>query len=162
VVLPLHVTMVIGVGEVYGCALEREGALELVSRIGGAVGLSWVGSRAATTLGKLLLPGVGGLAGAALVYASTLALGGVAIAFFERGGALDEAEIRRVYAEKLSFARGRYDPRRREPAPPVDDAWFAEVVARLTKLDRLLEAGLITDEDHAATRARILGEVATS
>lgn len=157
-VLPLHVTMVVGVGEVYGCALERRAASELVARIGGSVGLSFVGTRAATSVAKLLLPGVGGVAGAALAYASTLALGAVVVAFFERGGALDDADIRGLYRERLSSARANFDPARAERGPGPDLATLRGFVERLARVDHLLAAGLITAHDHAATCQRILAE----
>jgi uncharacterized protein (DUF697 family) len=118
VVLPLHVTMVVGISEVYDCRLDQASATDLLRRLGASVGLSYVGSRAATSVAKLLLPGVGGVAGAVVVYASTLAIGGVVIAFFERGGALDEAELRALYREGLASAPRSFDPSRAGREPP--------------------------------------------
>lgn len=167
--LPLQVTMTVGVGQVYGCRLEREGAVALLRRIAGTVGLSYLGSRALGSVAKLLLPGVGGLAGAALMYASTLALGGVVIAWFEREGELGEEEMRAVYGARLREARGRFDPARavslEESARPGSRPGargrreqLLRFAGRLARLEQLLEAGLISAADHAATAERILAE----
>lgn len=150
-VLPLHVGLVIGVGEIFGCALDERGAAELVKRVGAVVGLTYLGGRAITTVAKLMLPGAGGLAGAVLTFAATLGLGAVVIAFFEREGALDEGEIRELYGEALRGARKRFDPRRAVQAPAPDPA----LADRLARLDRLLESGLISPDEHADTTRRI-------
>ena len=81
-VMPLHVGMVIGIGEEYGKTLTRESAVELITRIGATVGLSLVGSRLAMTAGKVILPGLGGLVAAPFMFASTLAIGTVARLYF--------------------------------------------------------------------------------
>lgn len=150
-VLPLHVGLVIGVGEIFGCTLDERGAADLVKRVGAVVGLTYLGGRAITTVAKLVLPGAGGLAGAVLTFAATLGLGAVVIAFFEREGALDEDEIRELYGEALRGARQRFDPRRAVQAPAPDPA----LVDRLARLDRLLESGLISREEHEETTRRI-------
>ena len=167
VVLPLHVTMVVSVGQVYGCALERQGALKLLKHIGGSVGLSYVGSQAATTVAKLLLPGIGGIAGAPFLYASTLAIGAVSIAWFERGGELGAAEIRDLFRERLGAARGTFDPAKARASaastevalvPPAAIAVGRDIVRRLEQLGRLLELGLITADEHDDTARRLLDE----
>ncbi len=150
-VLPLHVGLVIGVGEIFGCTLDERGAAELVKRVGAVVGLTYLGGRAITTVAKLMLPGAGGLAGAVLTFAATLGLGAVVIAFFEREGALDEGEIRALYGQAMAGARKRFDPSRAVRGPAPDPA----LVDRLARLDRLLESGLISPDEHAETTRRI-------
>ena len=100
-----------------------------------------------------------GLAGAALMFASTMALGGVVITWFEREGELGEDEIRALYGARLREARGHFDPARARAARPATrEQDLARFAARLARLEELLEAGLITPADHAATAERILAE----
>lgn len=148
--LPLHVTLAVGLGELHGCALDRRGATALVERIAGAVGDSYVGS-AATTVARLFLPGA---TPAAQQYAETVALGAVIDAFFARGGELDEAELRRLHAERLAAARRGFDPARAGGLRPAE----RRAAERLVQLERLLRAGLITPDDHAATARRIVAD----
>jgi uncharacterized protein (DUF697 family) len=111
-VMPLHVGMVIGIAEVYGVALTRQSASDLVLKIGATVGLSLIGSRAAMTAGKIILPGLGGLLAAPFMYASTVAIGAVARAYFRDGGRIAEAEMRAVYEEAAKRAKEAFDPER--------------------------------------------------
>ena len=46
------------------------------------------------------------------MYASTLGLGAVTRAYFERQGELSDDEIRAIYKDTLTKARQSYDPRR--------------------------------------------------
>lgn len=110
-VMPLHVGMVVGIGETYGQRVTRESAMKLVTHIGATVGLSLVGSKLATTAGKLLLPGLGGLIAAPFIYAATLGIGHVAKLYYERGE-LSEREIRQAYQDALRHAKQTFDPRR--------------------------------------------------
>lgn len=176
-VLPIHVGMVIGIGEEYGERLTRESAVELLTRIGATVGASLVGSRIAMTAGKIILPGLGGLVAAPFMFASTLAIGTVARLYFESNGRLSESEMKRAYDREVKRAKKEFDPsraksaeaRRRaeaavredrdepdaeaagERAPSVDD-----LAERLAKLDELREKGLVSDEEYERTKARIL------
>ncbi|MCC6528383.1 MAG: SHOCT domain-containing protein [Polyangiaceae bacterium] len=111
-VMPLHVGMVVGIAELHGVELSRSSATELVLKIGATVGLSLVGSRVAMTAGKILLPGLGGIIAAPFMYASTLAIGAVARAYFKGGGELVESEMRAVYEDTVKRAKETFDPRR--------------------------------------------------
>lgn len=156
-VLPLHVRMIGAVGAVYGCAFERREATALLARINGCVERADAAGRAAATVVKLFLPGVGAVAGAAQAHASTIALGSVVIAFFERDGDLPDAAVRAVHRDGLAAARGRYDPARAE-AEDADLAALRRTVERLARVDHLLASGLISEADHATTSLRILAE----
>ncbi len=174
-VMPLHVGMLIGISELHGHAISRDGAVELVSRIGLAAGVSIVGSRLATTAAKLLLPGFGGLLSAPVMYASTLAIGAVADAYFERGGHLGPADMREVYRRAHTEARRAYDPdqARSDAARDLAEAAAAKEsgstteadpaaespAERLATLKTLLEQGLIEPEEHDTAKARILREL---
>ncbi len=104
-VMPLHVGMVVALGDLYEVPLSRESAAELLMQIGGAVGVSVVGSRLAMTAAKTLLPGFGGLITAPLLYGTTLGLGAVARAWFACGGRLDPGAMRRTYRSAKRRAR---------------------------------------------------------
>ncbi|MGF1469162.1 MAG: DUF697 domain-containing protein [Sandaracinaceae bacterium] len=182
-VMPLHVGMVIGIGQEYGVRLTRESATELLLKIGGTVGLSLVGSRIAMTAGKILLPGLGGLVAAPFMFASTLAIGAVARAWFENEGAVTDTDMKRIYDRAKAEAKSAFDPSRarseearrqaeaaaREartegtgadadaapaPAPSVDD-----LAERLAKVEELHEKGMISEAEYKAERRRILDEI---
>ncbi len=173
-VMPLHVGMVIGVGEEYGKTLTRDSAVELIARIGATVGLSLVGSRLAMTAGKIILPGLGGLVAAPFMFASTLAIGTVARLYFSSDGDLSDQEMRRAYDREVKRAKSAFDPARARSAearagaerassgdvdlsaagpdaPSVD-----ELAERLARLDELREKGLVGDDEYERTKARIL------
>lgn len=174
-VMPLHVGMVIGIGEEHGKQLTRDSALELLTRIGATVGASLVGSRIAMTAGKIILPGLGGLVAAPFMFASTLAIGTVARLYFENDGALSDREMKRAYDAEVKRARKAFDPAKarssearaeaeaavredrddeapaRDENPSVDD-----LAERLAKLDELRERGLVDDEEYERTKTRIL------
>lgn len=174
-VMPLHVGMVIGIGEAHGVEITRETAVELLSRIGATVGLSLVGSRLAMTAGKIILPGLGGLVAAPFMFASTLALGTVARLYFESGGRLGDSEMKRAYESEVRRAKGDFDPRRArsndarahaeeavrdaqapEPAAP---ATVDELATRLAKLDELRDLGRLSEVEHEAQKKRILDSI---
>lgn len=172
-VMPIHVGMVIGIAEEHGVQLTRESATDLILKIGATVGLSLVGSRLAMTAGKIILPGLGGLVAAPFMFASTLAIGSAARAYFEAGGGLDEDEMKRVYERTVRRAKRSFDPskaRSREardmaeraaeegsagaPKASVDD-----LAERLATLEQLRELGAISEQDYERRKARILDEV---
>lgn len=175
-VMPVHVGMVLGIGEAYGAELTRESATELLAKIGATVGLSLVGSKLASTAGKILLPGLGGLVAAPFMFATTVALGTVARLYFESGGRMTDAEMREVFERAKAEAKKIFDPdraRSREardmaesaseasshptpsgPRPTVDD-----LAERLAKVDELFEKGLISSAEHSRKRDQILDEV---
>lgn len=169
-VMPLHVGMVVGIGDEYGAKLTRESATDLIMKIGATVGVSLVGSRLAMTAGKIILPGLGGLVAAPFMYASTLAIGSVARAYFESGCSLSESEMKKVYEATAKRAKDAFDPRRAKSKEARD---MAEEVARsgeerssvddlaerLAKLDALHERGAINDADYERRKQQILDEV---
>lgn len=177
-VMPLHVGMVIGIGDEYGKKMTRESAFELVTQIAATVGVSLVGSRLAMTAGKILLPGFGGLLAAPFMYASTKGIGHVATLYFEQG-ALSETEMTRAYKRAQSEAKSAFDPSRAksaaaqemaqkaqreeggasESAAPSKGASVDELADRLAKLETLLKRGAITDAEFERRREAILDEI---
>jgi uncharacterized protein (DUF697 family) len=114
-VMPLHVGMVVKIGDLYGVDLDTDSAAHLILRIGATVGLSLVGSRIATTAAKFLLPGLGGLIGAPFMYASTIAIGRVAECYFHHGE-LSDREMRDVYKDSMRRAKKDFDPKKAHEA----------------------------------------------
>lgn len=181
-VMPLHVGMVIGIGDEYGKKITRESALELVTHIAATVGVSLVGSRLAMTAGKILLPGFGGLLAAPFMYASTKGIGHVATLYFEQGS-LSETEMTRAYKRAQADAKSNFDPMRAksteaqeiaqkaqqqagaadgaasENATPKKAASVDELADRLAKLETLLKRGAITDAEFERRREAILDEI---
>ncbi|HEY8432522.1 MAG TPA: SHOCT domain-containing protein, partial [Sandaracinaceae bacterium] len=164
----------------HGVELARESATDLVMKIGATVGLSLVGSKIAITAGKLVLPGLGGLIAAPFMFASTLAIGAVARAYFESGGKLGELEMKRVYEETVAMAKSAFDPRKArsaeartmaEEAARQEQAGAAtpretkatasvdDLAERLAKLDELYERGAISERDYERRKQQILDEV---
>ena len=165
-VMPIHVGMVVGIGHIYGHELTKQSATDMVLRIGTTVGLSLVGSRIATTAAKVLLPGLGGLLAAPLMYASTFAIGAVARAYFEAGGHLSADEIKSVYKKAAESAKSSFDPQRAkssEAKQAATEAAQAEAKEspseRLGKLKKLLDEGLIEQAEYDKTKAKILSEI---
>ena len=188
-VMPLHVGMVIGIGNEYGQELTRESAVELITQIGGTVGLSLVGSHIATTAGKVLLPGLGGLIAAPFMYASTLGIGHVARLYFERGG-LSKSDMKDAYDAAVKTAKRSFDPRKAKSASarkmaedaveegesgeaaegdsgegasaratPKEAPSVDELAERLAKLEELHDKGLISDGEYERKREAILDEI---
>ncbi|MEQ1571241.1 MAG: SHOCT domain-containing protein [Myxococcota bacterium] len=168
-VMPLHVGMVIGIAHHRGRTITRESATSLLLQIGGTVGLSLVGSRIATTAAKLILPGLGGLVAAPFMYASTLAIGSVADAFFRSEGGLSESEMRDLYNRTVREAKSSFRPERMREASAVDHAASAVAQAKepepespvhkLKHAKELLEQGLISQEEFDEVKKRVLGDL---
>jgi uncharacterized protein (DUF697 family) len=186
-VTAVHVTMVGAVAREYGVELTRDSAAKLVVQLGATAGLSYLGTRIALGTAKLVLPGLPGLVGAPLVFASTLGLGAVARAHFERPEVvLTDDEVRALYREGVTRARASFDPRRvrsrearadadalaeEEPAPaapaapvaPVDEPSApvppsARALERIERLRRLREGGFLAEDEFEAARRRVLEE----
>ena len=175
-VMPLHVGMVIGIGNHYERTLTRESATELILQIGATVGASLVGSRIATTAAKFVLPGLGGIIAAPFMYASTLGIGAVADAWFRSDGSMSRDRMREIYEQSTRQAKQSYQPENVGRKEAVDQATAAvnaaktgdakaaaepeqDAVARLKKSKELLEAGLISQDEYDATKKRILDEL---
>ena len=178
-VMPIHVAMVVEIGHAHRFEVTKDSATELILRIGATVGLSLVGSRVAMTMGKILIPGLGGLIGAPFMYASTLAIGMVARAYFASGGSLSNSDMKSVYKETVRKAKREFDPTRARDKEARDMAEEARgsatageepesspgpgprpsPVERLQQLKDMLDAGLIEQSEYDETKARVLAEM---
>lgn len=175
-VMPIHVGMVMGIAQAYDVEITKESAMELVLQITATVGLSLVGSRIATTASKIILPGLGGLISAPLIFASTIALGSVAKAYFELEGDIDEGTMKHMYKDMLKKAKNTFDASEMKDEEIKDMAKTAsegsdefdkkaeEIVEetpteRLKKLKELLDLELISQEEYDATKEKVLSEI---
>ena len=177
-VMPLHVGMVMSIANAYGHALTKESATELIMQIGTTVGASLVGSRIATTAAKIVLPGLGGIVAAPFMFASTLAIGAVAAAWFDKDGAMSAEEMQSLYKQTLKQARSDFSPDKMKdedamadanqavreakgdkPVAPPEPSPEEDAVARLKRAKAMLEDGLIEQDEYDAVKKRILDAI---
>ena len=90
--LAAQVRMVLRIAAIFGESLSVQHARELISTIAGGVALRYL----AAELGKLI-PGPGWLIAGGVTGVGTLAIGEVAIAYFESGKRLSTAQLREKY-----------------------------------------------------------------
>lgn len=81
VILPLHIKMVLDIGEVYGFLVSKERAKEIALELAGTLALNYA-ARVATRSALKVIPVVGAVLNAPMVYASTYALGALAERYF--------------------------------------------------------------------------------
>ena len=81
IILPLHIKMVLDIGEAYGFKLSRERAKEIALELAGTVALNYA-TRLVTRSAMKAIPFFGAVLNAPLVYASTHTLGVVAERYF--------------------------------------------------------------------------------
>ncbi len=174
-VMPIHVGMVIGIGQAYGVVITRESAMNLLMQISATVGLSLIGSRIAVTTAKIILPGFGGVISAPFIFASTIALGNIAKAYFEAEGELDKSSMKDIYNDMIRRAKKEFNPEKMEEDDIKDMAKAASEekmdskteapaaadtpTERLQKLKELLDQNLISQEEFDSTKERILSEI---
>lgn len=90
--LTSHVRMVLRIAAIYGETVSPERARELVATMAGGVALRYAGIVSAK-----FVPGPGWLVAGAIASASTVAIGRVAIQYFESGKRLTPVQLRALY-----------------------------------------------------------------
>ncbi len=100
--LASQVRLVLRIAAIYGESLSVRHARELLTTIAGGVALRYL----AAELGKLV-PGPGWLIGAAVTGAGTLAIGQVAVAYFESGKKLTARQLRERYKQLLRRSKDK-------------------------------------------------------
>lgn len=108
-----------------------------------------------------LIPGVGTFIGEVtmpvLSAASTYALGQVVASHFAKGGTLEDFDFgsaRRKYDEELKKGKEVAKETATKVEVPQDD-----VVAKLKKLSELKEAGILTEEEFAQMKGKLLAQM---
>jgi uncharacterized protein (DUF697 family) len=179
-VTAVHVSMVVGIARIHGIELERDSAVKLVLQLGTTVGVSYVGTRVAIGLAKLVFPILPGLVGAPLVFASTMGLGAVAKAHFASPDQeLTDEEVRNLYRATTDKAKARFDPTRArsddaksdaealatpvavEPPPvaaPTPTPTTERALDRLERLRRLRDEGFLGAAEFEAASKKVLEE----
>ena len=108
--LTSQVRLVLRIAAIYGETISPERARELIATMAGSVLLRYLGGEAAK-----LLPGPGWLLAAAFTSASTLAIGEVAIHYFEGGKQLSGQQMQDLYQQ----LRQRWSIRSRLRKKPI-------------------------------------------
>jgi small GTP-binding protein len=103
--LASQVRMVLRIAAIYGESLSVRHARELLTTMAGGVALRYLGAE----LGKLV-PGPGWLVGAGVTGLGTLAMGRVAVAYFESGKRLTPRQLRERYRKLLRRPKGENIP----------------------------------------------------
>jgi small GTP-binding protein len=92
--LTSHVRMVLRIAAIYGETISPERAKELIATMAGGVALRYAG-----IVGAKFVPGPGWLVAGAIASAGTVAIGQVAIQYFESGKHLTPRQLRHLYRE---------------------------------------------------------------
>ncbi len=117
-VVVVQVGMVVALAHIHGRELSRKRAREIVMDLGAVTGVSVVGRQAATTLAKVLLPGLGGALAAPAAFAVTWATGHAADHYFKTGGRMDRERLKAIFDEEKKRARSAYSADRARAARP--------------------------------------------
>jgi uncharacterized protein (DUF697 family) len=144
-IAPIQIGMVQAIGRIHGYKLDRKSVLEILSSFG--AGLVTQGVLISTAK---IIPIVGFLAAIPMAYALTWSVGEVAHYYFKSGRGVSPDELR-VMFEKL------YREKREERARAGKrDGSLKE---RLEDLVAAREAGLVSEEEFARKKQRILGDL---
>jgi len=147
----IQINMMRLLAKLYGVPFLQDLGRNIISAV--------VGSSLARLGASLIkfIPGVGTLIGSltmpVLSGASTYALGRVVAAHFQNGGTLNDLDFnsaRKRYAETLDEAK-EVVQNMDKPAPPADDP-----MVKLTRLSELHRAGILSDEEFQAQKAKLL------
>jgi uncharacterized protein (DUF697 family) len=109
IVLPLHLQMVVQIGKIYGFDLSTTRAKEIVLELGSAVALTYA-TRTATRSVLKLVPILGPVLNAPIVFTGTYALGMLAQTYFRARRAdlppLERKELHNLGQEFIAQAKG--------------------------------------------------------
>lgn len=138
-VTPIQIVLVQGIGRIHGYHLDRRSVLEIL----GTFGASLVSQNILLATAKLV-PVAGWLAGAAMAYAMTWAIGEVAQHYFSTGRGVGSDDLRtmfrKVYADKKEEVLQR--------APSLKE--------RLEQLAEARAAGLLDEAEFERKKQEIL------
>jgi uncharacterized protein (DUF697 family)/tellurite resistance protein len=140
-VISVQTKLVHDIGQYWGHQVDREAARSLIATIAGAAGL-----RIAVHSLLNFVPVLGSVVGATSAFVTTWALGKAANRYFESGGKLNGAELKKLFDESMQDARAAYDKSR--------DLIASKMKSRqetLKALDEDLKAGRITQEQYTNT-----------
>ncbi|MCB9655966.1 MAG: DUF697 domain-containing protein [Deltaproteobacteria bacterium] len=137
--LPVHTAMVMTVGRIYGRDLSNAEAARVVAELGTIAGVT-VAGRAAISVLKGLLPGLGGMLAAPAAFAMTWGFGRAAMAYFE-DPKLSRQHLKQVFDDAVaegrrSFSRDAFDRfRRRNASANASEGDDAQADPKLDAVD---------------------------
>ena len=137
---PIQITMVRAIGQVYGQELDEKVVLEILSVIGGNVLLRQL---------IKLIPYVGVIVNVSRVYGTTWAIGAAAEYYFKHNREVEKEELLKVFKTVLK-------QKTREKETEMKERHTEE---RLEELKKLLDKGLITQEEYDKKREAIISEL---
>jgi len=120
-VVVVQVGMVGALAHIHGERLSRKRAKEILMDLSAITGVNLLGRQAATTVAKLVLPGLGGALAAPSAFAIAWGTGHVAKHYFESGGTLDRDKLRAIFEAEKRRSRAHYDERAAAEARPAED-----------------------------------------
>jgi len=141
-VSPIQIGMVQAIGRVHGYRLEPKSVLEILSTFGASILAQNV-----VISSTQLIPFAGWVAGPAMAYALTWAIGEVSDHYFKNGRGVTPDELKEM------FRKVYRDKREEKMAAHKGDSTLKE---RLEQLQAAVEAGVITQEEFDAKKADIL------
>jgi uncharacterized protein (DUF697 family) len=137
---PIQITLVRAIGQVYNQELDEKVVLEILSVIGGNVLLRQL---------IKLIPYVGVIVNVSRVYATTWAIGAAAEYYFKHNREVEKEELLKVFQTVLK-------QKTREKETEMKERRIEE---RLQDLQKLLNKGLISQEEYDKKREAIISEL---
>ena len=104
-----HIRLVLRIAAIYGESVTAERARELIAAMAGGVLIRYLGGALAQ-----FVPGPGWIVASVLAWMGTMAIGQVAILYFEGGKQLSVPELRRLYRRVRQQERQRLPFLRRQ------------------------------------------------
>ena len=100
ILIPVHTTMVMTIGHIYGRPVTKTEAKRVVVELGAVAGVSLAGRAAISALKKLVMPALGGVIAAPITFALTWGLGRVSIAYFQNPH-LSRDELKKIFQDAV-------------------------------------------------------------
>lgn len=121
ILIPVHSTMVMTVGHVYGRPVTKTEAKRVVVELGAIAGVSLAGRAAISALKKLVMPALGGVLAAPMSFAITWGLGRAATAYFQDPH-LSRDELKKIFQDAVKEGKAAFSMETLEKFREKDDA----------------------------------------
>src|SRR5688572_20051600 len=126
ILIPIHTTMVMTIGHIYGRPVTKTEAKRVVVELGAVAGLSLAARAAVSALKKLVMPALGGVIAAPVTFAVTWGLGRVSIAYFQNPH-LSRDELKKIFQDAVKEGKEAFSMetlerfRQKEEDAPADE-----------------------------------------
>ena len=107
---PVQAYMAMKIGNIKGFPISKKQAEDIITELGGMVGLGILAHHGMASIAKLGIPGAGGLLAAPLVFAYTYAIGSIAEYYFDQkraGRPVFVDDVKKIWVAALSEGRRR-------------------------------------------------------